>query len=321
MMNVRGRHEKIQLIGFCDDLTFILKGPLAESFTVLLDVITEFCESGSDFAVNPKKTTLMSTEVLTPDELEIIKKSKWPKLPRVSRSVILGVDFGTKVDQEDIWLKKVQKIERLAKEFATQGKMAPGNRMRYANIYLIPVLLFTAQFYPIPEWVEHRVLAAVAGLTLPKVKAVPWSIMFADAKFGGLAVKLRDFIAEGKAAIMRTLGPFYMRKYDQPLFKRGMPAFLVEWHHLHPMCSIAYVAYKHWSAFLVARGLLEKGTTITQKEFTGAFTSEEVRATRKRRKRYMKNTPSDGRRRNYVMKMESAGRKSVLITSLCVWKK
>ena len=274
-----GRIELIQLVAFCDDLTFILKGKLDQRFKELIETIVNFCESGSDFVVNAKKTTLMSTEILSSEELKLIEGTQWKNITRVSRSVILGIDFGTKVDEEDIWLKKVKKVELLAAECGKHGMMSPGKRMRYANVYLIPILLFTAQFYPFPEWVVKRIEKAIGLLTLPKIKAVPLEFMYSAPEHGGMQYKLRDFVAEGKAALMRTVGSLFISKYMASL---EVPAFLMEWHYLHPMCGIAYVAHKEWSEFIAACKVWKVGGELTQKELTKVFQKDQIRRTRAR---------------------------------------
>jgi hypothetical protein len=271
----------VKWVAFCDDLTLVIEGELTyDNLNKIIEAIDAFCMCGSDFVVNMAKTTLMSTSILSATELDVIKVSNWPRIKRVCRSVLLGVDFGTKVDEHDVWGNRMSKIEKLAKECLTYAQFSPAKRVRYANIYLIPILLFLAQYYPIPMWVENRVIKAIAMLVLPKVNAIPREFLYTEEACGGPPVPLREFIAEGKAALVRTLRPLFLKYYDSELKSIDAPLHLVEWHPLHPMNGISYMDVKHHDVIGTLRDEIWDDGWVSQRDMTRLFVESETRQQR-----------------------------------------
>ena len=238
----------VQIVAFADDLTFILKGRCDKRLAQIVELIEDFGNSGSDFSVNHSKTTLISSMAMDEGELKSYEECGW-RIPRVNSSKILGIVYGCFLTEQDVWNPLVTKIKSRAVAFTSNNRLTPTKRMIYANVYLIPIILFAAQFYPIPDWVVAEVENTVALLVLPKIKSIPRQFMYVGARFGGPPVKLRDFVAEGKAAILRALMSPYFVWYKKAVDLVGGDIRVIEWHPMHPICSLAYIAHCHFDVF------------------------------------------------------------------------
>ena len=238
----------VEWIAFADDLTFIIRGNCDDRLKRIIDIIDEFGKMGSDFIVNHSKSTLLSTMSFDDNERKAFATCGWI-IPRVGKSKILGIPFGCLITEQDIWEAKVEKIKARAEEFTKCNRLSPIKRMIYANTYLVPIVLFTAQLYPIPEWVASKVEEIVAKLVFPKTNSVPREFLYADSKFGGPPVKLREFVAEGKASILRVVTEMYQVCFKPVVDLMGGDIRFIEWHPWHPICSLAYVAYKEPTVF------------------------------------------------------------------------
>ena len=270
----------VQIVAFADDLTFILKGRCDKRLAQIVELIEDFGNSGSDFTVNHSKTTLISSMAMDEGELKAFEECGW-RIPRVNSSKILGIVFGCFITEQDVWNPLVTKIKSRAVAFTSNNRLTPTKRMIYANVYLVPIILFAAQFYPIPDWVVAEVENTVAVLVLPKIKSIPRQFMYVGARFGGPPVKLRDFVAEGKAAILRALmSPYFACQYKKAVDSVGGDIRVIEWHPMHPICSLAYIAHCHFDVFtdLVKKLVSNKERSIIkeclcQKKLAKLFTN------------------------------------------------
>jgi hypothetical protein len=154
----------------------------------------------------------------------------------------LGVAFGCELLPEDVWEDKMTRFELKAKIARYFSKLTPTKGVIYANVYLLPIINFIGQFYPVPLEVERRIRAALARLILPQApKVINEQMLFAPYEVGGLPVRVRDFVSEANAAIVRNLGRLYAdasmeQGCTEPLEKK------YDRHELDPFRSVEIVA-------------------------------------------------------------------------------
>jgi hypothetical protein len=178
----------------------------------------------------------------------------WKEVQFVSRSEILGITFGHELSPEEIWEEKMTRFELKAKIARYFSKLTPTKGVIYANVYLLPIIGFVGQFYTVPLEIERRVRTSLAKLILPQApKVLNEQILFASYEVGGLPIRVRDFVSEANAAIIRNLG----RMYADASIAAGLLTPLAksyDRHELDPFRSVEIVI----SACTHARGEIGK---------------------------------------------------------------
>jgi hypothetical protein len=199
--------EGYKTIAFADDVTIHFQH--FSEYEKITRIVSSFCDSGSDACVNYKKTVLLRTmggHEEAENAVMVNAPMGWKEVQFVSRSEILGITFGHELSSEEIWEEKMTRFELKAKIARYFSKLTPTKGAIYANVYLLPIIGFVGQFYTVPLEIEQRVRTALAKLILPQApKVLNEQILFAPYEVGGLPIRVRDFVSEANAAIIRNL--------------------------------------------------------------------------------------------------------------------
>jgi hypothetical protein len=199
----------------------------------------------------------------------------WNAIRFVAQSEILGITFGHELHPEEVWDEKTTRLELKAKIARYFSKLTPTKAVIYANVYLLPIISFVGQFYPVPHAMERRIRRALAKLILPQAPpVVNEQLLFAPYEYGGPPVRLRDFVLEANAAIIRNLSQLYA----QVARMQGQGAPLqqsYDRHSLDPFRSVECVAKMCKVARVEVEKCLQNGDySPVQKQLFESMTRE-----------------------------------------------
>ena len=151
--------------GFMDDVAAIFRDLHAISH--LHPIMKEFARA-SGLELNLKKTVLLPSMHLLPQERDQIRNSAWPNLKVKDQAKYLGILFGKGVTVEQVYAQALSKFqERVTSYCAVKKRFTPPQRVKIANIFLLPLFSYLYQFFFPPPSVLSTIVANLKRWIVP----------------------------------------------------------------------------------------------------------------------------------------------------------
>ena len=194
--------NRLDLYGFADDLALG-----SRSVTLLLKALKAVGEFSSftGLRTNAAKSCVVSTRPPSASTRSRFEQAGWGEIEFKDRAVYLGMLFGPEVTTVEVFADAFAKFKKRALAFGpAMSTMSLHSRVKVCNTFLVPVLLYLAQFLIIPyreivlpvRRICHKLCVAFNG----KAFAYAHLITYSKALFGPHA-PLKDVWATNMALL------------------------------------------------------------------------------------------------------------------------
>ena len=124
--------------------------------------------------------------------MRILKDMRWEKIKIVNRIRHLGILTGNNVSIHDVFTKSVKKLKTKEKQILEIKKtFSPAQKINCINHFYLPIILFPAKFYIIPNTIIDEIKNFIMKFMDP-FKAMHFSILSSDTTKGILRNPIKD---------------------------------------------------------------------------------------------------------------------------------
>jgi ribonuclease HI len=194
----------LKAFAFADDLALTTASPVM--LLQALGHIRKFSRA-SGLGLNAKKTVIVTTKPLNARVRGSLDEAGWSAIKSAPKCVYLGVAVGAKVGTIDIFAAAVRKFfRRLASYSPYLKKVSMHTRIVVANVFLLPLLYYLAQFYIVPyREVVLPVRRALHQMVVPfRGTAFAYAHLLTARSKGGPFVPLKDIWCTNVAMLAST---------------------------------------------------------------------------------------------------------------------
>ena len=141
--------SQLKAYAYADDLA--LTTVSSRKLVKALELIREFSKM-SGLGLNEKKTVIVSTKQLSNRVRRVLDANGWKAIHSASHCVYLGVAVGPRVTTKQVFTKAMTKFTaRLNRYSPFLKESSLHTRIVVANVFLLPLLYYLAQFYIAPR--------------------------------------------------------------------------------------------------------------------------------------------------------------------------
>jgi hypothetical protein len=230
-----------------------------------LELIRSF-SNVTGLKLNMKKTFIVSTKPVPSSLRRQLDLKGWKGIRSADSCTYLGVLVGTNVTTRDIFAKSFAKFNsRLAAYGPFLSHSSLHTRIMVANVFLLPIFLYLAQFYMCPPGsIVKKVQEALQRMIVPyRGTAFAYAHLITGRQAGGPFVPLRDIWATNVSMLAAP--------YD------------IEESNGSPLPAMGYPDHKHWCHIRYRRR--ENGMSPIAQGAFAAFTFLEDHVERDHRSR------------------------------------
>ena len=193
--------DDIRAYGYADDIA--LTTPKGRTLVNGLGLIRNFSKV-SGLGLNMKKTFIVSVFPISMSLRRLLDRRGWKTIREAPSCTYLGVMVGPRVSTREVFAKAMTKFEkRLAGYSPFLRTSSIHTRIVVANVFLLPLLYYLAQFYLVPwDTVVVPVMTALRKMIIPfGGTAFAYAHLITPRAAGGPFVPLRDIWATGMSLL------------------------------------------------------------------------------------------------------------------------